>query len=187
MSCKQRSLSTSRHPCFTVNIDKTLLSANTYALCFVLCHCAVYKTGTCVYYFYRSGARILYVWRSPVFHPSTCLPLWTQVRHGAKSCCVGICVTTCTSHSTLRHLYNFTRAGRQTKVINLILAEIHGQYVYNPPANAVDAEGEESVQGYEGATVIDTKKGFYNGPTQQVVLLDYGPCVYEPECITVLM
>jgi DNA polymerase elongation subunit (family B) len=63
-------------------------------------------------------------------------------------------------------------SGRQIKVISLVLAEIFGDYYYNPPRNA-NGEEEEEKQGYEGAKVIDTVKGFYGGPCEQVVLLDF--------------
>ena len=62
-------------------------------------------------------------------------------------------------------------SGRQIKVISLILAELFGHYYYNPPKNA-DEEGDDDAK-YEGATVIDTIKGFYGKPLQQVVLLDF--------------
>lgn len=60
--------------------------------------------------------------------------------------------------------------GRQIKTISLILAELFGTYFYNPPPSIGD---DEQGQGYEGATVIDTQKGFYGGECDQVVLLDF--------------
>ena len=53
-----------------------------------------------------------------------------------------------------------------------MLAEIYDKYVFNPPASAEDLEDGED-EGYEGATVIETVRGFYNGPLEQVVLLDF--------------
>ncbi len=66
-------------------------------------------------------------------------------------------------------------SGRQIKVISLLLAEIYGRYVYNPPdsAPAVEEGEEDDVAGYPGATVIPTRPGFYGGPCDQVVLLDF--------------
>lgn len=57
--------------------------------------------------------------------------------------------------------------GRQCKIVSLILSEIHGEYIFNPPAEATDTGG------YEGATVIDTVKGFYHRGDEQVILLDF--------------
>lgn len=65
-------------------------------------------------------------------------------------------------------------SGRQIKVISLILAEIYDQYLYNyssPPPRIDD--DDEKKQKYTGATVIDTVAGYYNGPTQQIVLGDF--------------
>jgi DNA polymerase elongation subunit (family B) len=64
-------------------------------------------------------------------------------------------------------------AGRQIKVISLLLAEIYDHYVFNPPRGASEDEEDDDAQGYEGATVIDTKKGFYSGACEQVILLDF--------------
>ncbi|KAG5183098.1 hypothetical protein JKP88DRAFT_241320 [Tribonema minus] len=58
--------------------------------------------------------------------------------------------------------------GRQCKVVSLIQAELHGEYVWNPPPPL--PEGSAS---YQGATVIDPAVGFYGGPLDQVALLDF--------------
>jgi DNA polymerase elongation subunit (family B) len=52
-----------------------------------------------------------------------------------------------------------------------LLTEIYDTHVFNPPANI--EEDEEDGKGYEGATVIDTIKGFYGGPLEQIILLDF--------------
>lgn len=65
-------------------------------------------------------------------------------------------------------------SGRQVKVIGVILSEILGHYVFNNDVEDVeDAPAEEETGGYQGATVIDTIPGYYNGPCDQVVLLDF--------------
>jgi DNA polymerase elongation subunit (family B) len=61
-------------------------------------------------------------------------------------------------------------SGRQIKVISLLLTEIYGEYYYNPPEGLRE---DDDGKGYEGAIVVDTEKGFYNGPCDQVVLLDF--------------
>jgi DNA polymerase elongation subunit (family B) len=75
-------------------------------------------------------------------------------------------------------------SGRQVKVISLLLSETYGRYVYNPPiqANDTDTDNTEAV-GYQGATVIDTCRGFYGGPNDQVCLLDFARYVY-PHTVT---
>jgi hypothetical protein len=64
-------------------------------------------------------------------------------------------------------------AGRQIKVVSLLWAEIHNKYVFNPPKNMSEDDDDNENEGYEGAVVIDTVKGFYGGPCDQVVLLDF--------------
>ena len=61
--------------------------------------------------------------------------------------------------------------GRQSKIISLILSELHDEYVFNPPCQPTSEDG--AAVGYTGATVVDTIKGFYRGPLDQVVLLDF--------------
>jgi DNA polymerase elongation subunit (family B) len=56
--------------------------------------------------------------------------------------------------------------GRQIKVVSMIQGEIHGEWVFNTPPPAPEG-------GFQGATVIDPITGFYGGPTDQVVLLDF--------------
>jgi DNA polymerase elongation subunit (family B) len=57
-------------------------------------------------------------------------------------------------------------SGRQIKVVSMIQGEIFGKYVFNSPPPAPP-------DGYQGATVIEPSVGYYGGPTDQVVLLDF--------------
>lgn len=56
--------------------------------------------------------------------------------------------------------------GRQCKVVGLLQGEMYGEYIFNTPSPAADS-------GYVGATVIDTHRGYYGKPDQQVILLDF--------------
>jgi hypothetical protein len=51
-------------------------------------------------------------------------------------------------------------------VVGLIQGELFGTYVFNTPPPSTDT-------GYEGATVIETHRGYYGKPDQQVILLDF--------------
>lgn len=66
--------------------------------------------------------------------------------------------------------------GRQSKIISLILSKIIGKYAFNPPpSQEEDAVGDEETapSDYKGAIVIDTERGFYGAPDEQVILLDF--------------
>lgn len=69
-------------------------------------------------------------------------------------------------------LFSFVLFCVTVKVISLLLTEICDTHVFNPPAN-VEEDPDDDSGGYEGATVIDTVKGFYGGPLEQVILLDF--------------
>lgn len=58
--------------------------------------------------------------------------------------------------------------GRQSKLIAFILREIHGKYYLNDFQSIVDMD-----DGYEGATVIDTKPGLYAKPCDQILCCDF--------------
>jgi DNA polymerase family B len=52
------------------------------------------------------------------------------------------------------------------KVVGLLQSELFGTYIFNTPPPAMDSS-------YEGATVIDTHRGYYGKPDEQVILLDF--------------
>jgi DNA polymerase elongation subunit (family B) len=56
-------------------------------------------------------------------------------------------------------------------VISLVLAEIHDEFVFNSSPQA--ATGEDEDGSYVGATVVDTKPGYYPGAADQVILGDF--------------
>ncbi|KAG5187345.1 hypothetical protein JKP88DRAFT_307603 [Tribonema minus] len=61
---------------------------------------------------------------------------------------------------------DISTTGRQIKVVSMIQGDIYGEWVFNTPPPA-------AAGGYQGATVIEPTTGFYGGPTDQVVLLDF--------------
>ncbi|KAG5186400.1 hypothetical protein JKP88DRAFT_241006 [Tribonema minus] len=61
---------------------------------------------------------------------------------------------------------DISTTGRQCKVVSLVQSEIFREYVFNTPGDAPPG-------GYQGAMVITPKVGFYNGPTEQVLCLDF--------------
>ena len=65
--------------------------------------------------------------------------------------------------------------GRQSKIISLILSKILGSHVFNPPpSQEEDGVGDEDAPSeYQGATVIETQRGFYGGECQEIILLDF--------------